>query len=140
DYLLEGHTNCAIDRDLGDHLLATFPQARLIAKANRQFLFRVVRQLMRHGVRQFIDLGAGVPTMDHTHSVADAFAPGAAKVVYVDHEPVAVAHSQILLEQQGDPRRHTALNADIRTPKRLWLQVKDTGLIDFSQPVALLMI
>jgi S-adenosyl methyltransferase len=140
DYYLGGDANWAIDREFGDQVMAKFPQIVPAAKANRQFLFRVVRHLMRQGVRQFIDLGAGLPTMDHTHSVADAFEPGTARVVYADNEPVAVAHSQILLEQQGDPGRHTAINADLRSPDRLWRQVLDTGLIDPSQPVGLLMI
>ncbi|HKN99689.1 MAG TPA: SAM-dependent methyltransferase [Pseudonocardiaceae bacterium] len=140
DYYLGGDANWAIDREFGDKVKEAFPLAVSAAKANRQFLFRVVRHLMRLGVRQFVDLGAGLPTMDHTHSVADAYEPGTARVVYVDNEPVAVAHSQILLEQQGDPRRHTAINADLRAPGRLWQQVLDTGLIDLSQPVGLLMI
>jgi O-methyltransferase involved in polyketide biosynthesis len=140
DYLLGGEANWAIDREFGDQAIAMFPQVVAAAKANRQFLFRAVRHLMRRGVRQFIDLGAGLPTMDHTHSVADAFEPGTARVVYVDNEPVAVAHSQILLEQHGDPGRHTAINADLRAPDRLWQQVLDTGLIDMTQPIGLLMI
>ncbi|MCA1706090.1 MAG: SAM-dependent methyltransferase [Actinobacteria bacterium] len=140
DYYLGGHTNWAIDREFGDRVLATFPLIKPIAQANRQFLFRVVRHLMRLGVRQFIDLGAGVPTMDHTHTVADDFERGTAKVIYIDNEPVAVGHSQILLEEYGDRDRHLALNADIRAPQRLWQQVINTGLIDLTQPLALLMI
>lgn len=140
DYCLGGNANWAIDREFGDKVKEAFPLAVSAAKANRQFLFRVVRHLMRLGVRQFVDLGAGLPTMDHTHAVADAFEHGTARVVYVDNEPVAVAHSQILLEQQGDPRRHTAINADLRAPGRLWQQVLDTGLIDLSQPIGVLMI
>lgn len=140
DYILGGEANWAIDREFGDKLKETLPMVVPAAEANRRFLFRAVRHLMRLGVRQFIDLGAGLPTMDHTHSVADAFEPGSAKVVYVDNEPVAVAHSQILLEQHGDPSRHTAINADLRAPDRLWQQVLDTGLMDLNQPIALLMI
>jgi hypothetical protein len=140
DYLLGGDTNWAIDREFGDRLLEVMPLLRPIALTNRQFLTRAVRYLMRQGVRQFIDLGAGVPTMDHTHSVADAFEPEAARVVYVDHEPVAVALSQVLLEEQGDRTRHSAINGDIRAVTRLWRQIMETGLIDLSQPVALLMI
>lgn len=140
DYYLGGHTNWAIDREFGDRVLRVFPLARSVAQANRQFLFRVVRHLMRRGVRQFIDLGAGVPTMDHTHSVADTFEPGTTKVVYVDNEPVAVAHSQLLLEEHGDRHRHVAINADLRAPQRLWQHVTDTGIIDFTKPIALLMI
>jgi hypothetical protein len=140
DYYLGGTTNWAIDREFGDEVLSEFPVLADIAKANRQFLYRMVRQLMRQGVRQFIDLGAGVPTMDHTHAVAEGFDPGAAKVVYVDHEPVAVAHSQMLLEENGDPKRHVAINGDIRSPERLWEHIRSLNLIDFDQPVAVLMI
>lgn len=140
DYLLGGDTNWAIDREFGDRILSVFPHARPIAQANRQFLFRAVRQLMRRGVRQFVDLGAGVPTMGHTHLVADAFQAATARVVYVDNEPVAVAESQILLETSGDPQRHTAINADVRAPRRLWQQVLDTELIDLDEPVAILLI
>jgi hypothetical protein len=140
DYYLGGTANWAIDREFGDKAIETFPLIRPIAQANRQFLFRAVRHLMRLGVRQFVDLGAGVPTMDHTHSVAESYERGTARVVYVDNEPVAVAHAQILLEQQGDRARHTAINADVRAPGRLWEQVVGTGLIDPAQPVALLMI
>ena len=140
DYYLGGRTNYAIDRELADQALATFPQIRSIARANRQFLFRAVRHLMRLGVRQYIDLGAGLPTMDSTHSVADSVDPGKSKVVYVDNEPVAVAHSQVLLEEDGDRNRHTAINADIRAPDRLWHEVLDTQLIDLSRPVAVLLV
>lgn len=140
DYVLGGSTNWAVDREVGEKVMTTIPLAQPIVQANRHFLVRVVRHLMRRGVRQFIDLGAGVPTMDHIHSVTDEIEPGAARVVYVDHEPVAVAHSQVLLEEQGDPRRHVALNGDLRAPERLWRQIADTGMIDFTEPVALLMI
>jgi hypothetical protein len=140
DYFLGGNANWAIDREFGDSVIDEFPLIRPIAKANRQFLFRAVRHLIRIGVRQFIDLGAGIPTMGHTHAVADSAAPDEARVVYVDNEPVAVAHAQILLEEHGDRRRHTAINSDLRAPEHLWRQIEHTGLIDFSQPVALLMI
>lgn len=140
DYYLGGHTNWAIDREFGDKILTIFPQARPIAQANRQFLVRVIHHLMRRGVRQFIDLGAGVPTMDHIHTIADTIDHGSAKVVYCDNEPVAVAHSQILLEEQGDPHRHIAINADFRASHRLWRQITETGLLDFDEPIAMLMI
>lgn len=140
DYYLGGHTNWAIDREFGDRVLRSFPLLAAIAKANRQFLYRLVCHLMRLGVRQFIDVGAGVPTMDHTHVVAEKFDPGSAKVVYIDNEPVAVAHSEFLLEETGDPDRHAVINADLRSPQKLWQRVTDTGIINFNQPVALLMI
>lgn len=140
DYFLGGRSNWAIDREFGDRILTAFPLARPAARANRQFLARVVRHLMRRGVRQFIDLGAGIPTMDHIHSIAERFEVGSAKVIYVDNEPVAVAHSQILLEEEGDPQRHVAINADFRAPQRVWRQITETGVIDFSEPLAVLMI
>lgn len=139
DWVLGGTTNWAIDREFGEKVLATFPMARPIAMANRLFLHRVVRHLVRAGVRQFIDLGAGVPTMGSTHQVADELVPDS-RVVYVDNEPVAVAHSQVLLDQYGDPARHRAVHGDLRNPESVWQRVIESGVIDLEQPVALLMI
>lgn len=139
DFYLGGTANWAIDREFGKKVLSRFPLIRPIAKANRLFLHRVVRHLARQGVRQFVDIGSGVPTMGPTHEVADQLAPGS-RVVYVDNEPVAVAHSEMLLEQHGDPARHAAINGDLREPDVLWRQVEATGVVDLSRPVALLMI
>ncbi|TDV54209.1 SAM-dependent methyltransferase [Actinophytocola oryzae] len=139
DWYLGGNANWAIDREFGERVLTTFPLLRPIAIANRLFLNRVVRHLVRLGVRQFVDIGSGVPTMGNTHQVADEVAPDS-RVVYIDYEPVAVAHSQVLLEQNGDPRRHAAINADLRNPDRLWQRVIETGVIDLDEPVALLVI
>jgi hypothetical protein len=139
DWYLGGTANWAIDREFGERVLTTFPLLRPIAIANRLFLHRVVRHLVRLGVRQFIDIGSGVPTMGNTHQVADEVAPDSA-VVYIDNEPVAVAHSQVLLDQHGDPARHAAINADLRNPDMLWERVIETGVIDLHKPVALLLI
>jgi hypothetical protein len=139
DWYLGGTANWAIDREFGERVLATFPLLRPIAIANRLYLNRVVRHLVRLGVRQFVDIGSGVPTMGNTHQVADEIAPDS-KVVYIDNEPVAVAHSQVLLDQHGDPKRHAAINADLRNPDRLWLRVIETGVIDLDEPIALLLI
>jgi hypothetical protein len=139
DWYLGGTANWAIDREFGKKVLSHFPVVRTMAIANRLFLHRVVRHLARLGVRQFVDIGAGVPTMGPTHQVADEVAPGS-KVVYIDNEPVAVAHSQVLLEQHGDLTRHAAINGDLRDPDRLWQRVVETGVIDLGEPVALLMI
>lgn len=140
DYYLGGTANWAIDREFGDRIEATFPLVRPIAKANRLFLHRAVRYLVRHGVHQFVDIGAGVPTMGNTHAVADELAANRTRVVYIDNEPVAVAHSRLLIEECGDPARHTVVRADLRDPDGLWQQVLDTGLIDLDQPVGLLII
>jgi hypothetical protein len=140
DFYLGGTANWAIDREFGKKVLGRFPLLRPIAKANRLFLHRAVRHLVRQGVRQFIDIGAGVPTMGNTHDVADELAPGQTHVVYIDNEPVAVAHSEMLLDQFGDPKRHAAINADLRDPDELWQRVAATGVIDLSKPVGLLFI
>lgn len=139
DWYLGGTANWAIDREFGERVLSTFPLLRPIAIANRLYLHRVVRYLVRQGIRQFVDIGSGVPTMGNTHQVADEIAPDS-RVVYIDHEPVAVAHSQMLLEQHGDPARHAAINADLRNPDRLWQRVVETGVIDLDEPMALLLI
>jgi hypothetical protein len=139
DWYLGGTANWAIDREFGARVLETFPLLRPIAMANRLFLHRVVRHLVGKGIRQFVDIGSGVPTMGNTHQVADEVAPDS-RVVYIDNEPVAVAHSQVLLEQHGDPQRHAAINADLRDAERLWERVMATGVIDPTQPVALLII
>jgi hypothetical protein len=139
DWYLGGNANWAIDREFGERVLSTFPLLRPIAIANRLFLDRVVRHLVRLGVRQFVDIGSGVPTMGNTHQVADEVAPDS-RVVYIDYEPVAVAHSQVLLEKDGDPARHAVINADLRNPDRLWQRVIETGVINLEEPIALLVI
>jgi hypothetical protein len=137
DWYLGGTANWAIDREFGKKVLSVFPAGLYCARANRAFLHRAVRHLVRRGVRQFVDIGSGVPTMGNVHQVADEIAPDA-RVVYSDYEPVAVAHSQVLLEQQGDPRRHAVINADLREPDRLWELAAKTGVVDLEQPLALL--
>jgi len=139
DYLLGGEANWAIDRRFGQKGMEQLPLLRPIAMSNRLFLHRAVRYLARRGVRQFVDIGSGVPTMGNTHAVADEVAEGS-RVVYIDHEPVAVAHSQVLLERDGDPERHAVLNADFRSPDRLWRQVVESEVLDLDEPVAVLLI
>jgi hypothetical protein len=138
DFYLGGTANWAIDREFGKKVLAQFPLLRPIAKANRLFLHRAVRHLVRQGVRQFVDIGSGVPTMGNTHQIADELSADS-HVVYIDNEPVAVAHSQMLLDQIGDRKRHAAINADLRDPDELWQRVANTGVVDLRQPLALLM-
>lgn len=139
DWLLGGTANWAIDREFGARVVARFPLLKDISLANRLFLHRAVRHLVRLGVKQFIDIGSGIPTMGNTHQVADEVAPDS-RVVYVDNEPVAVAHSKILLEKEGDPNRHAAIQADLRYPDELWSAVLETNVLDFDQPVAMLLV
>src|SRR4051794_7195595 len=96
DYALGGGHNFAVDRELVERAESTMPGARLIAHANRSFLGRVVRWLIASGVRQFLDLGSGIPTLGNVHEVAQDAAPDA-RIVYVDIDPVAVEHSTALL-------------------------------------------
>ena len=139
DYFLGGTANWAIDRAAGDVLIQRFPGIRETALANRLFLRRVVRYLIKQGIHQFIDIGSGVPTVGNTHEVADEASPDT-HVVYVDNEPVAVAHSTILLEQHGDLARHATIHADLRAPEHLWEKVAETGKINLDEPVGLLVL
>ncbi|WP_291415502.1 SAM-dependent methyltransferase [Actinophytocola sp.] len=139
DYYLGGTANWAIDREFGERVLDRFPLVKNIAVANRLFLNRVVRHLAKLGVRQFLDIGAGVPTAGNTHQVADEVAPDT-RVVYVDNEPVAVAHGELLLDKEGDPTRHAVIHADLRDPDGLWRDAVATGVLDPEEPVALLII
>lgn len=145
DYYLGGTTNWDIDRSFGDHVLEHFPLMRRIAFVHRLFLNRIVRYLLQQGVRQFLDVGSGVPSAGSTHDVADEWAlwkhqrPDS-RVVYVDNDPVAVAHTELLLEREADRDRHAILFADLRRPENLWQQLRATELLDLDQPIGLLMI
>lgn len=146
DYYLGGTTNWEIDRSFGDQVLDKFPLMRRIAFAHRLFLNRVVRHLMRRGIRQFLDVGSGVPSAGATHEVADEWTlldggglPDAT-VVYVDNDPIAVAHSELFLDNYGDRRRHAVIEADLRDPKDLWQRACATELLDPGKPVGLLLI
>ncbi|MFD1656660.1 SAM-dependent methyltransferase [Streptomyces caeni] len=136
DAMLGGEHNFAIDREALAAFTAVDPQVRMLARANRAFLGRAVRFLVDAGVRQFIDLGSGIPTQGNVHEVAQAAGPGA-RVVYVDNDPVAVAHSASLLADNPDAE---IVDADIRRPADVLTSPQVRKLIDFEQPVAVLMI
>ncbi|MCX5059464.1 SAM-dependent methyltransferase [Streptomyces sp. NBC_00201] len=135
DAMLGGQHNFAIDREAVAAFTAIDPQVRTLARANRAFLGRAVRFLIEAGVRQFIDLGSGIPTQGNVHEVAQAASPGA-RVVYVDNDPVAVAHSTSLLADNPDA---DIVDADIRRPADVLASPQVRKLIDFDQPVAVLM-
>jgi SAM-dependent methyltransferase len=136
DYMLGGLHNFAIDRQMAEQVLAVAPQIRLAAHANRGFLRRAVEFLAGAGIRQFLDLGSGIPTVGNVHEAAQRVAPDA-KVVYVDADPVAVAHSVAIVE--GD-ERVTVVHADIRDPDALLKDERVTAALDFTQPVAVLIV
>ncbi|MGW0520151.1 SAM-dependent methyltransferase [Crossiella sp. NPDC003009] len=135
DYLLGGGHNFEMDRTLADRLLTVVP-ARDMARLNRAFLGRSVQYLVGQGIRQFLDLGSGVPTVGNVHEVAQAAAPES-KVVYVDIEPVAVAHSELLLQ---DNPNAGVIQADLRDPEGILDHQETRRLLDFSQPIALLLV
>jgi len=134
DYYLGGSHNFAVDRELAAKVLEAWPDMPRAAQANRAFLRRAVRFLTDQGVRQFLDIGSGIPTVGNVHEVARETAPGS-RVVYVDTDPVAVSHSRALLA--GDELT-TVLEADGREPEALLADPVVTGLLDLTEPVGLL--
>jgi hypothetical protein len=135
DYYLGGYHNFAVDREFVARVESAMPGFSLAAYANRAFLGRVVRRLVKAGVRQFLDIGSGIPTLDNVHEVAQESAPDA-RVVYVDIDPVAVAHGQAIL---ADNPRAWSIEADLRRPAEVLYHPKVLDLLDFSQPVAVLL-
>ena len=136
DYLLGGTHNFLDDQDVGRAIVAVEPNARAVGQANRAFLGRAVRYLAGAGLRQFLDVGSGIPTQANAHEVAQDAAPDA-RTVYADIDPVAIAHSKAILA--GNPGA-TIIEADLRDPVAVLERAAGTGLIDFSQPVGLLLL
>ncbi|TDB75547.1 hypothetical protein E1264_39705 [Actinomadura sp. KC216] len=136
DYLLGGDHNFASDRDLATGLLRVEPQARELAQANRAFLRRAVRTIAGTGVDQFVDIGSGIPTQGNVHEIARSVNPDA-RVVYVDNDDVAVAHSRTILA--GDERA-VVLHADMRRPEDILADPVLKGLLDLSRPTAFLLV
>jgi SAM-dependent methyltransferase len=136
DVWLGGSHNFAVDREVARQTLAVWPEAARYARANRAFLRRVVRFCMAAGVRQFLDIGSGIPTVSNVHEVAHAVDPSA-RVVYVDIDPVAVAHSRAIL---AGNERTAVLQADVRQGQDILDRVRADGLLDLDQPVAVLLV
>ena len=136
DFYLGGSHNFESDRAFGRQTLRVMPHLPTILRDNRSFLRRVVLHLCAEGVDQFLDLGSGIPTVGNVHEVAQAVHPHAS-VVYVDRDPVAVAHSNALLN--GNPRA-AAIAGDLREPDRILEEARATGLLDLHRPVAVLFI
>ncbi|MFF0370673.1 SAM-dependent methyltransferase [Micromonospora sp. NPDC005087] len=138
NYLLGGKDNFAADRESGDALAAAMPTIRLAAVENRMFLQRAVRFLAQEGVRQFLDIGTGIPTADNTHEVAQAIDPSA-RVVYVDNDPIVLAHARALLNSTTEGRT-AYLDADLREPDKILTHPDLRTTLDLSQPVALMLV
>jgi hypothetical protein len=136
DYWLGGKDNFAADRATAEKLLEIVPEARSTARANRDFLGRAVRFLAESGIRQFIDLGTGLPTQANVHEMAHEIVPGA-RVVYVDYDPVVVVHAQALLASDDTT---AIVEGDVREPEKIIEHHELRALIDFDEPVAVLMV
>jgi len=136
DYFLGGSHNFAADRELAERARQVFPDAPYVVRANRAFLRRAVTALCGLGVDQFLDLGSGIPTVGNVHEVAHAADPWA-QVVYVDSDPVAAAHATALLLGE---RQVGVLHADLRDPQAIVSAAAESGRIDFSRPVAVLLV
>jgi S-adenosyl methyltransferase len=139
DYYLGGKDNFPADREAAKQALAVFPNARVVSQQNRAFMIRATRHLAREaGVRQFLDIGTGIPTSPNLHEVAQGIDPRA-RIVYADNDPIVLAHARALLTSK--PEGRTAyLDADLRDVHRILNAPELRATLDLSQPVALSLI
>ncbi|MCD0482548.1 SAM-dependent methyltransferase [Streptacidiphilus sp. ASG 303] len=136
DFFLGGSHNFEVDREAGRRALEILPDLPKIMQANRAFIRDAVRHAAASGVTQFLDIGSGIPTFGNVHEIALEASPDS-RVVYVDHDPVAVAHSQALL---ADVPQADVVEADLLRPKEILSRVQEGGLLDLDRPVALLLV
>jgi len=137
NYWIGGKDNYEIDQRVGEHVAGMFPVIREVARADRDFLGRAVRFLAtERGVRQFLDIGTGLPTVDNTHEIAQRVAPDA-RIVYVDNDPLVLIHARTLLT--STPEGVTDyIDADVHDPAAIVQRAADT--LDFDRPVAVMML
>ena len=137
DYLLGGSHNFPADQAAAEDFRARWPEAAATMQANRAFLGRAVRYLAgQAGIRQFLDIGSGIPTMGNVHEIAQDIAPGS-RIAYVDNDEVAVLHSRAILADNTDA---TAIQADLRAPREILDHPALTAFLDLSEPIALLLV
>ncbi|WP_242423775.1 SAM-dependent methyltransferase, partial [Frankia sp. EI5c] len=136
NYWLGGKDHFPADRELGDKVFEVYPDIVLVARAQREFLVRAITHLAGEvGIRQFLDIGTGLPSADNTHEVAQRIAPDS-RVVYVDNDPLVLVHARALLTSA--PGGATAyIDADVRQPDRILAEAAE--VLDFTQPIALVM-
>jgi hypothetical protein len=139
DYILGGKDNYAVDRAAGEATLKVWPALRIHMQANRSFMHRVARYLAADkGIRQFLDIGTGIPTSPNFHEVAQGVAPES-RVVYVDNDPIVLVHARALM--QSTPEGRTAyIQADMREPEKIITAPELLGTLDLSRPVGLTLI
>lgn len=135
DFYLGGFHNFSSDREMAEQAIKDWPDLPLIMKSNRAFLRRAVGYLVKQGVRQFLDIGSGIPTVGNVHEVAHELAPES-KIVYVDIDPVAVAHSQSILTDNPNAK---VLAGDFRRPAEILADPLVTEFLDLSRPVGVLL-
>jgi O-methyltransferase involved in polyketide biosynthesis len=135
DYWLGGKDNFAADRELAEKMLAVHPVSAQMARENRQFLGRAVSYVAARGVRQFIDVGAGLPTVLNTHEIAQNISPQA-RVAYVDNDPVVISHARGLLAKSPGV---IAVPGDMRDPAGILSEAGLTGLIDLAEPACVIL-
>jgi hypothetical protein len=137
NYLLGGKDNFAADREVGDKAIQVYPDLPVAARANRAFLGRAVRFLAAEaGIRQFLDIGTGIPSANNTHEVAQGVAPES-QVVYVDNDPIVLAHARALLTSAPEGQTDY-LDADANDPDTILARA--AGTLDFSRPVAIMLL
>ena len=137
NYWIGGQDNYAVDQQVGEHVAGMFPIIREIARADRWFLRRAVRFLTEErGVRQFLDIGTGLPTADNTHEIAQRIAPES-RIVYVDNDPIVLAHARTLLTGT-DQGGTDYIDADAHDPEAILERA--AGTLDFTEPVAVMML
>ncbi|MFD9000201.1 SAM-dependent methyltransferase [Streptomyces sp. NPDC059582] len=136
DYYLGGSHNFEVDREAARKAMEFLPGLPKIMQANRAFMRRAVRFAAAEGITQFLDIGSGIPTFGNVHEIAQAVTPGA-RVMYVDHDPVAVAHSQAVLTGNDGA---DVVAADLRKPREILSSPQVQRTIDLNRPVALLLV
>jgi S-adenosyl methyltransferase len=137
DYWLGGKDHFPADREVGEHILAAMPQLAVMARADREFLGRSVRYMAEEeGIRQFLDIGTGIPTANNTHQVAQAVAPES-RIVYVDNDPIVLVHARALLTSTSDGVTDY-IDGDLREPDKILEGAAKT--LDFDQPIAVMLL
>ncbi len=139
DYLLGGKDNYQADRDAAEAVLREFPKAELTARTNREFMRETTRFLAGQGVRQFLDIGTGIPTAPNLHQIAQEVTPQA-RVVYVDNDPIVLTHARALLVSTTEEGRTTYVVGDASDPAAILADPNLTETLDLTEPVAVSLI
>jgi hypothetical protein len=139
DFYLGGKDHFAADRETGQALMRVMPTIRAAARENRAFLGRAVRFLVAEaGIRQFLDIGTGLPSANNVHEVAQGLVPSC-RVVYVDNDPIVLAHARALLTSSAEGKT-AYIHADLREPEKILADPVTTATLDFTQPIALMLV